>query len=239
MLSILNTKQRLPLICVVALMVCAGPSTAEDWISFGDPASALNPWPYEESTHVDDLEFFPVRREGRLDACGLEFTLASRDWAYRNNAAFIATGSVTLFAFPQWKGRTALALKLTVMDTEPRAGILWGRRSPVAFAYLSMGSESVNSLVLAPHTTEIESEPDSQSFLAWEPEALALMNGLLDASVIRVWFSREKGETDLELPIRLSDFENQKRAFRMCLYEVAGRVIRDIAEEMDMDLPPR
>lgn len=238
MRKILMIKAMLASLCLVALLLIFNSGTADEWKKFG-PVSDFYPWPFEQSTHVDDLKFFPIRQEGELNACGLEFTIASRDWAYRDNMPFMAVGSATLYAFPHWKGVTALALKLTVVDVEPRADALWGRRSSVASAYVSMGSDEANSLVLAPHTAETESEPGSQSFLAWEPEVLSLVTNLLETTVIRVWFNREKGKVDLELPIHLSDFEDQRQAFRMCLFEVTGRVIRDIAEEMDIELPPR
>jgi hypothetical protein len=220
------------------LFACAGPSTAEEWKKMG-PMSDLYPWPFSQNTYVGDLEFFPIRRQGSLDGCGLEFTLASRDWLYRGNKPFFASGSITLFAFPDWKGVTALALKLTILDLEPREGDLWGRVSPVASAYVSMGSDGANSLVLAPHTAETVSDPGSQSFLAWEPSALTLIPKLLEASVIRIWFNREEGEADLELPIRPRQVEGLKHAFDMCLLEVAQRVVGQISEELGIDLPSR
>lgn len=168
----------------------------------------------ESGPFTVELESTPYRSEGRLNGCGLSFSILLRDWAYRSNRPTIARGSVVYFV-PVDRA-PHLSMRIFLVDLERRANSVWKRVSSVHYAYLRRGQESTAQQ----EDANFEGEHAVRVFVYGDPEVQKL-EWLLGDPPLTVNFNRQPGGTDLEftLPIVLSDSFPDLLA---CLSEMVG-----------------
>lgn len=188
-------------------------SAQQDAVLIGPYPEALSTWPFESDTVVSELTAFPMRTEGRLHGCGIEFALFSRDWVYRENQAFRANGSINYYSFANKV--PALHLKLHVTDMENRDGMGWGAPGEVHFAYIQ-----IDDLNLAASTSLVETSIDGSTSSLSNDEELSILESLASAGKIYIWFNRVEGGADVRTTIVLDDHLEQRYGFFVCLAEL-------------------
>ena len=208
-------------LCVSTALMLAVTSAhgREEAFALGPFPEELVTWPFSENTVVQQFEYFPIRRAGRLSACSFEFSLWSRDWAYRNNQPIWAVGSINYLLHSAVA--SSVVLKLHVLDYENRDGTAWVSNGDVHFAYVD-----IDELSLSSSTRETPSDEVASYFQAPDSD-MSLLFALMRAEKLVVWFNRKDGGADLQLTIPVAEYEKQRREFHSCGIELLGVALRE------------
>ena len=207
----------------LALLLCEPVNADQEGEIVGPYPDFLLRWDFEAETVVTKLGFFPMREEGQLTGCGLQFSMYSRDWLYRDNQVVLAYGSLNYFASPD--RAPVLALKLIVVDFENRAGMLWVIPAQVNFAYVEIGE-----LNLAKSTRIVAPEADNSTSAIAIDDELLILESLVPATKINIWFNRTQGGADVRTEIQFKDYPVEQRDFLACLGEIVEFSIRPMLE---------
>ena len=219
--------KRLALI-VVLVLIAPVASTAEtlentskDWELTNMTPEALNVVLGEVTVNgplVMEFEFTPYRSGGTLDACGYSYSVLMKDWAYRSNQPIWVSGSIVYWA--NSNRRPYLTHKIVIQDIEERDNKVWKKRTPVNFAYLRLGDESL----AGEEDSVLELEDGFKNFAYLEdsnPEK-TLMRYLVIPDSLSVWFNRTPKSTDLSFELSFVEHQEAWLSLAACFKEMSG-----------------
>jgi hypothetical protein len=149
----------------------------------------------------------PVFKDGRLNGCSVVFGALARDFTYRQGAYITVNGS---FGIMSAKGELGATLKVVVHDTDPRTNRFIP--SPPASAYFISGTKTTKSAVVG----QYPSDTPGAIFVVLNGETVLpiLLDGL-ERSKVTIAFARERGGTDIQLPIDTSVVETKPNGERI------------------------
>jgi hypothetical protein len=138
----------------------------------------------------------PGFRDGRLNACMIEFSVLAQDWVYKQGAYIKVGGS---FGLVSAEGRLGTALKVLLYDHEP--GTMNFFPSATASAYFISGTGTTKDAMVGSFPSDIP----GAIFVIFKltPTFDIILQGLADGDV-PIAVARRRGGTDIQIHIDTS-----------------------------------
>lgn len=155
--------------------------------------------------------------EGTLQGCSVNFQLIFRDWTYSHGRPFLASGSF-LYHTNKAMGMV-FGLKVVLAEIDRKAIFSQPVFAPTHFAYL----EAKKANNAKAHTETAPSDTANEGrlyvFNAYLPESLEKMQAIMDGGPVTLVFNREKGGSDIRVPIDLTVLDTNDRGERRTGFE--------------------